>query len=121
MFIAKFNQVQSDSEKFTADKNSAMPFIGEVLAGKATGTLINGTMFIRNGYSPNKLYACENVVEDYENPVTGAVEPQVRVQIISEISVLEYVSLKPTLGAPKLEIAEKVVAPAAAGAPAFQA
>lgn len=108
MFVAKFNQVQSDSDKFTADKNSAMPFIGEVLAGKATGTLINGTMFIRNGLSSNKLYACENIVEDYENPVTGVVSPQVRVQVISEISVLEYVALKPTLGAPVLAIAPQV-------------
>lgn len=114
MFVAKFNQVQADSAKFTADKNTAMPFIGEVLAGKATGTLINGTLFVRNGYQANKLYACENVVEIYEG------NPQVRVQIISEISVLDYVALKPTLGAPVLAIAQ-AEAPAVAEQPAFQA
>ena len=50
MFIAKFQQV--NSIKFDADKNNNMPFIGEVLAGTATGTIINGTMFQREGLKP---------------------------------------------------------------------
>lgn len=94
MFVAKFAQVSSD--KFTSDKNGNMPFIGEVLAGKAKASLINGTMFLRNGFAPNKLYACENVVEDYEGT------PQVRVQIISEVSVLEFMQLRTALGTGQL-------------------
>lgn len=94
MFVAKFAQVNSD--KFESDKNGNMPFIGEVLAGKATASLINGTMFLRNGLKPQTLYACENVIEDYNGT------PQVRVQIISEVSIVEFLSLKTVLGTGKL-------------------
>lgn len=92
MFVAKFSQTQG--EPFTADKNGNFPFIGEILAGTATGSIINGTMFARNGLVSNKLYACENFVDpDY---------PQnQQVRVISEVSVIEYMQLRTMLGAGK--------------------
>ena len=95
MFLAKFSQVTS--EKFTADKNGKMPFIGTVLAGTANGTIINGTIFVRDGLQPNKLYACENFV-DPEYPSNQ------QVMVVSEVSVLEYSDLRAKLGAPKVAI-----------------
>lgn len=92
MFIAKFNQ--TTGSPFTSDKNGHFPFIGTVLAGKSTGTLINGTMFLRDGLMPNKAYLCDNIIEEYEG------KPQVRVQIIGEVPMLEFVALRTQLGAP---------------------
>lgn len=105
MFVAKFSQTQG--EPFTSDKNGNMPFIGEVLAGKARGTLINGTMFHREGLQPNKLYACENITEEYEG------KEQVRVQIVSEVSILDYPAIRTQLGEGKLEVAVSAEAEAA--------
>lgn len=100
MFVAKFSATTGDP--FSADKNGNMPFIGEVLAGKAKGTLINGTMFHRAGLQPNKLYACENITEEYEG------KAQIRVQVIAEVSIIEYPQLRTHLGAGKLEVSEAV-------------
>lgn len=96
MFLAKFQQVTSD--KFSADKNNNMPFIGEVIAGKATGTIYNGTMFQREGLLTNTLYACDNFV-DSEYP------DNVQTRIISEVSLLELQPLRTQLGEAVLEIA----------------
>jgi hypothetical protein len=101
MFVAKFSQ--TNGEPFSSDKNGNMPFIGEVLAGKAKGTLINGTMFHREGLQPNKLYACENVEEEYEG------RKQIRVRIIAEVSVIDYPQLRTALGAGKLEVSTSEV------------
>ena len=95
MFLAKFQQVTSD--KFTADKNNNMPYIGEVIAGKATGTIFNGTMFVREGLEPNKLYLCDNHIDD-EYP------DNVQTTIISAVSLLEVKELRDQLGAPALDI-----------------
>lgn len=95
MFVAKFNQVNSD--RFTADKNGQMPFIGEVLAGTASGTIINGTMFQRNGLKAQTLYACENFVDE-------AYPDNQQVRIVSEVSVVEFISLRTVLGAPKVSL-----------------
>jgi len=92
MFIAKFNQ--TSGAPFIADRHENMPFIGEVLSGKAESTLINGTMFKRANLKENTLYACENVKEMYEG------KPQHKVVIISEISVMEYLELRKECGAP---------------------
>lgn len=97
MFVAKFSA--TSGAPFVADKNGTFPMIGEVLAGTATGSIINGTMFQRDGLVPNKLYACENVI-DPEYP------DNVQTKVISEVSVLEYMSLRTTLGAGKVVIAE---------------
>lgn len=94
MFVAKFSQ--TSGAPFESDKNGNYPFIGEVMCGKATGTLINGTMFTRDGLQPNKLYACENYTEDYEGTT------QTRVRIVAEVSIVEYMSLRTHLGAPQL-------------------
>ena len=94
MFLAKFQQVTS--EKFTADKNNNMPYIGEVIAGKATGTIYNGTMFVREGLETNKLYLCDNHFdEEFGN---------VQTRIISAVSLLEIKALRDQLGSAKLEI-----------------
>jgi hypothetical protein len=95
MFLAKFQQVTSD--KFTADKNNNMPFIGEVIAGKATGTIYNGTMFAREGLETNKLYLCDNHIDE-EYP------DNVQTRIISAVSLLEVKELRDQLGVAKLEV-----------------
>lgn len=95
MFLAKFQQVNSD--KFSADKNGNMPFIGEVLAGKATGTIYNGTMFQRENLLENRVYLCDNHI-DPEYP------DNVQTRIISEVSLLELQPLRTQLGEAKLEV-----------------
>ena len=101
MFVAKFSQMKSD--KVEADTNGNMPYIGEVVSGKSRGTFINGTIFQNEGLKTNALYACENVDEEYEG------KPQVRVQILAEVSIMDFIQLKKELGAPSLTIASKEV------------
>jgi hypothetical protein len=99
MFLAKFQQV--NSSKFEADKNKNMPFIGEVLAGKATGTIYNGTMFARDGLEINKVYLCDNYVdEEYSE--------NVQVRIISLVSTLEISEMRNQLGVAQTVIAKTV-------------
>ena len=95
MVLAKFQQVNSD--KFSADKNGNMPFIGEVLAGKATGTIYNGTMFKRENLLENRVYLCDNHI-DPEYP------ENVQTRIISEVFLLELQPLRTQLGEAKLEV-----------------
>ena len=95
MFLATFQQ--TSGLPFKADKNGNFPFIGTVKAGTARGTIINGTMFQREGLIANKLYACENHV-DPEFP------DNVQVEIVTEVSILEYSALRTQLGAPKVSI-----------------
>ena len=92
MFIAKFTQ--TSNAPFTADKNGNFPFIGEVLAGPSSGSIINGTMFQRDNLESNTLYACENSV-DPEFP------DNVQTKVISKLSIKEYLELRTMLGAPK--------------------
>ena len=101
MFVVKFSE--TTSEPFIADKNGNMPFIGELLCGKASSTLMNGTMFKRANLVPNKLYACENYTEEYEG------KEQVRLRVISEISLLEYQEVRTKLGKPVLSTATEKV------------
>lgn len=96
MFIAKFQQVDNSTDKFSADKNGNLPFIGTVLAGTSKGSIINGTMFKRDGLLPNKLYLCEN--SDF---VADNGEVYQNTEVISEVSLLEYPELRTKLGAPK--------------------
>jgi len=96
MFVAKFQQV--NSTKFSQDKNDEFPFIGEVIAGKATGTIINGTMFKREGLEPNKAYLCQNITEEYEG------KDQVRTSVISAVSLLELKPLMEQLGTASLDV-----------------
>lgn len=96
MFVAKFQQV--NSTKFDTDKNGNFPYIGEILAGKATGSIINGTMFNREGLEPNKAYLCQNVTEEYEG------KDQVRTTVISAVSLLELKPLMDQLGKGILDV-----------------
>jgi hypothetical protein len=96
MFLAKFQQVTSD--KFKGDKHKTKPFIGEILAGVATGSLINGTMFGRNGLEENVMYACDNFTDE-EYP------DNIQTRVLSKVSLLEYNALAAQLGAGNLNLA----------------
>lgn len=100
MFVAKFNQ--TSGEPFTSDKNGNFPFIGTVLAGKSTGSIINGTMFVRDDLKANKLYLCDNSV-DPEYP------DNVQTTVISEITVGEFMELRTSLGAPSTNVVKAEV------------
>ncbi len=91
MFVAKFTQ--TSGAPFVADKNGNFPFIGTVVAGKATGSIINGTIAKREGIVSGKLYACENSV-DPEYP------DNVQTTMVSAVSILELVELRKELGTP---------------------
>ena len=98
MFVAKFNQ--TSGEPFTSDKNGNFPFIGTVLAGKASGSIINGTLFQRDELKANKMYLCDNHV-DPEYP------DNTQTTVISEITVGEFMELRTSLGAPSTVVAKK--------------
>ena len=94
MFIATFQK--TDSSKFNADKNNNKPYIGKVLAGTSTGSIINGTMFQRDGLIENKAYLCNNETEVYNG------KDIVHTRVISEVSLLELQPLMSQLGEPRL-------------------
>lgn len=98
-FIAKFSQTTGNP--FKSDKNGQMPFIGTVLAGTANGTLINGTMFSREGLEANTLYLCENSVDE-------AYPTNTRVDIICKVSALEFMDMRAKLGAGKTVLTSQV-------------
>lgn len=98
LFIAKFAQV-SGSEHFEADKNGNLPFIGTLLAGKAKGTLINGTIFGREGLKVGQLYLCQNTTQENIDPDKPAL---INVEIVSEVSPLDFVAMSKDLGEPVL-------------------
>lgn len=90
MFVAKFQQ--TSGTPFKADKNGNFPYIGTIAAGKATGSIINGTIFEREGLEANALYLCENSV-DPEYP------ENVQTTVLSKVSALELVQMRKELGA----------------------
>lgn len=101
MFIASFTEANSidkitGKEIFPRDKNQNHSFIGQVSAGTAYGTLINGTLWKRGGYKANQLYLCKNVTETYEG------KPQINTEIISEVSPLDLINALATLGEGRL-------------------
>lgn len=98
LFIAKFAQV-SGTETFEADKNGNLPFIGTLLAGKAKGTLINGTIFQRENLKVGQLYLCTNVSTPNIDPDRPDL---INVEIVSEVSPLEFVAMRKDLGEPLL-------------------
>jgi len=85
MFVAKFQQVTS--EKFNANRKGQMPFIGTVMKGVCTSSIIDGTMFKSQGLVPDQLYACENHTEMYKG------KPQERINVICPVSIIEYNAL----------------------------
>lgn len=94
MFIASFTTV--NSTKFKPNRHGVYPVIGSVQAGVATASLMDGTMFQRNGYTVGTLYLCKNVI-DPEYPDSP------RVEIISSVSPLELIASMATLGPGRLE------------------
>jgi hypothetical protein len=101
MFLAKFNKVDNKGNKFPADKNASLPYIGTLFAGKSTGTLINGTIFEREGYSTERIYACTNVERPYTNEDGDTIMVTDTV-IMQPVSTLELPELMKQLGAPVL-------------------
>ena len=103
MFVAKFNQVSSDSSKFTVDVNGNFPFIGTILGGTAKSSIINGTIFERNKLKENTLYLCNNKYDATYNNFS--------VEIIAQLGALEGVQVAKELGTAKLNtaVAEKAV------------
>lgn len=96
MFICKFSQVSSDSTKFKANRHGEMPMIGDILAGTAFGSIMDGTMFQRENLEEGKLYACENILSEYEG------KKQWRVKIICPVTFSEFLAEYKKLGAGKL-------------------
>lgn len=93
MFLAKFSQVSEDSTSFDMDKNGNMPFIGKILAGKAAASIINGTVFLREGLEVNTTYAC--MTEEVTNE-DG--ETFVNVVIIDKVPLRDFLPLSKELG-----------------------
>lgn len=112
MFIAKFQQVSENSEKFNPNKNGEMPFIGEVNAGPYYGALIDGTIFKNEGYEVGVNYACSNRLRDYVNPETGEVTKKADTIIIQKLEKFdEIVQAHKSLGAAvKLDLGTPVKA-----------
>lgn len=100
MFVAKFNA--TSGAPFTSDKNGNFPFIGTVVAGKAKGSIINGTIFQREALKPNQLYLCDNSV-DPEYPDNQ------QTNVIGEVTVMEFIQLGTQLGAPSVVTTAEVV------------
>lgn len=93
MFAAQFTQVSPLSDKFEADKNGEMPFIGRIIAGKAKGSLINGTIFKREKFKPNTVYLCKNTVTEFEG------QERINTEIISEVTnPMDILTLEERLG-----------------------
>jgi hypothetical protein len=97
VFVATFQQVNSD--KFKTDKNGEMPFIGNVRAGVAKATLMNGSVFKQSNYIPNKLYLCQNTKVTLEDGRTV-----LNTEIIEVVSGLELPEYVKAYGQPKLEL-----------------
>lgn len=115
LFVAKF--ARTSGAPFIEDKNGNFPMIGEVLAGTAKGSIINGTIFEREGYETGVLYLCNNSVDE-EYP------DNVQTNIISKVTVLEFMQLSKDLGVGRViltssdEDTEEETAPATAPAKA---
>ena len=99
MFVAKFNS--TNGAPFKADKNGNYPYVGTINAGVARNAIMNGTMFAQQGLQANKLYLCDNVDDTLEDGTAV-----VNVEIISEISAIEFLTFRKDLGAGKLQRAE---------------
>lgn len=103
MFVAVFNQVSPNS-RFEADKNGEYPFLGRVLAGKAKGTIINGTIFNSNDYKEGVAYLCDNTEQEYNGT------KQIRTEVIMPVSVTDLPALIEAYGKPELNIVKQPVA-----------
>lgn len=98
MFLASFSQVSSNSERFTADKNGNLPYIGNVVAGKSTSFIINGSVFEQQELKPRGMYLCQNVPQEYEG------ETYQTVSIVSEVSAIDIIPMSKQLGKPVIDL-----------------
>lgn len=92
MFIAKFTK--TSSAPFVQDKNGNFPLIGTVVAGAHSGSIVNGTIAQRENLEENTLYLCDNSVD-------LAYPDSVNTTVIAKVSVLELMSMRTQLGAPR--------------------
>lgn len=90
-FVATFQQT-NNAEKFKTDINGNFPFIGKVLAGTSTGSIINGTMFQSERLLENKAYLCYNEQIEWNDKLIT------HCRVITEISSLELPALMAQLG-----------------------
>lgn len=97
MFIAKFQQAGPNSEAFKADIRGNKPFVGNLIAGTAKGTIINGTIFQMEGLVENKAYLCHNVYNEFEG------RQILNTEVITEVSTLELAPLMAQLGPKRLD------------------
>lgn len=109
MFVAKFQTV-SGSDSFKPNKNGVLPTIGTILAGVATASIIDGSIFQREKLEENQAYLCENFTdENYPE------YPSVRV--IGKVSMLDLLQFRKELGEGRLHRATATEdAPAAVAA-----
>ncbi len=108
MFIASFT-TPVNPEQFTTDKNGNLPLIGNVCCGEYHTSIINGTVFKKQGYKEGALYLCKNTPALDENgtrilttnQTTGVKTPAWNVEIIAPCSIIDLVTSEATLGAAK--------------------
>jgi len=91
LFVAKFTQ--TSGAPFKGDKHGNMPFIGTVLAGESSGSIINGTMFGRANLIEDQVYLCQNTI-DPEYP------DNVQTEVIQAVDVVQFIDLRKKLGNP---------------------
>lgn len=85
MFVAKFSQ--TTSSKFKANTKKVMPYIGKVMKGVCTSSIIDGTMFQMEGLVAGQLYACENYTDVYKG------KTQHRISVVCPVGIIEYNAL----------------------------
>lgn len=94
MFVAKFQTV-SGSDSFKPNKNGKLPNIGTILAGIATASIIDGTIFEREKLEENVAYLCENYIDE-------AYPEYPSVRVIGKVSMLELLQFRKELGEGRL-------------------
>ena len=106
MFIARFNQVSQESKSFKENKAGFLPFIGTVVAGTATATIIDGSIFGSEGLKVNgQLYLCENGTREYEG------KEYATVVVVGPLTTMESIMARKefSLGVGRTLVAAKTV------------
>ena len=104
MFIAKFSQVNGLTSKFKPNRHGQMPFIGEVLKGQASASIIDAAIFENEGLVAGQLYLCENGIREYK----GTNYPTV--QVVGPVSAAEYMTSASSLSSGRLVVPKAVAA-----------
>jgi hypothetical protein len=93
MFIAKFNQASSNAKNITPNRHGQMPYMGTVLAGIATTSIVDAVIFENGNNQAGSLYLCENGEREYEGKIYPTLE------IVSPVTAIEYLTFRKELGA----------------------